>query len=676
MQIGISLLLYLQLILNCLQIRKLKLSSYSIIITLLLFGFQYSLKAQILDDSTKQIYGTKTITYILEKDLFENTGKVHYLDTLMDNFHRYDAVRANDYLYQDLGNFASAIRPLFYNPPTTIGTQIGINTFEPYLFDVDNIKYYDTKSPFTAAHYIQGNRGDQYIDFIFTRGIKDLFNFGIEYNRINTARQFAQTSRNPDNVVDMHLFVLHSRFQTRSQKYKALFHYSHLNSRGFDTGGIRVTGPEEFSQVFDYALEEANLADVTTWQTQNNFRLYHEFALADEFQIFHVFDRKRQRDDYNDLSNSNTEANALFYQSFQDDARVDQYHFRQDTTSEGIKYRQMENMAGVKGRIGKFYFQGYYKLRQLNFSNSYEGQEYREFRIDTTLSPLGEDSTFTTPSDSTIIGSNFQEIENFLGGKLYYEFSENALLFAQIEYLLGEEDFMFLGELKLKNFTVGLHSVSQSPSIIENRWVSNHFFWSNNFRNTFSQKLYGEANFNFGKLHLNPLFSYQVVSNYIYFNSLARPEQTNQTIQIVQAGLQFSYQFWKFTTRNEIRYTLNLDADLIRFPELFTTFQLYCEDCFLSNFINSQIGVDFHLKSNYFADGYMPVTKQFHLQDDFLVEAYPIIDVFINFRFRNVRLFFKYNHINFSPGNGYITTPIYTGMPGQFTMGVDWLFFD
>ena len=55
----------------------------------------------------------------------------------------------------------------------------------------------------------------------------------------------------------------------------------------------------------------------------------------------------------------------------------------------------------------------------------------------------------------------------------------------------------------------------------------------------------------------------------------------------------------------------------------------------------------------------------------------PIADVFLTADIRTVSLFLKMAYINQGlDGNGYFTTPYYTGLPRRFQFGLRWQFFD
>jgi hypothetical protein len=81
----------------------------------------------------------------------------------------------------------------------------------------------------------------------------------------------------------------------------------------------------------------------------------------------------------------------------------------------------------------------------------------------------------------------------------------------------------------------------------------------------------------------------------------------------------------------------------------------------------------------------MPAISQFYLQNNFLLNDYILIDLFINVKIRNARLFARMNQINSFFGtnapniissSGYYISPGYVAPSNFLTFGVTWMLFD
>lgn len=633
---------------------------YSLILACIWITF-HSATAQIVDDSTKRIHGPKTTLVYYEEDVMDGNSRKNPVDTSLNAFHQFNHVNRFNNFYQDLGSWGTALRPMFYFSPTQIGTLAGINAYQPFLFTPQNVRYFDTKSPFTNAYYVQGSRGDQSIDFLYTRNINPNWNVGGNYIRLNSNRQYGANS-NRDVAADHISTVIFTSYLSKNKKYRLLYHFSHLNQVVRETGGVLLNTQLEDDGIFKYIEADANLGQAAqSWQTRNIQHLYHHYALDTAFTVFHVLDVERQRDTYNDIKPYDL-AHRAFYPIVQTIKGKEFYYIDTLNTSEGTIFRKYENKFGVKGKFGKFNYQAFFKNRIFSWRSELEGQTLEFFNPNGTL--------LRTEKPARLSG-----FENFIGGKLFYQFSDSTRLVVEAEHLIGR-DFLLQGVMESKFFRAGVKSVFYSPTALQRRFFSNHFFWQRNYSNTLANELFGGITLKTKKILFNPHATYSLLTNYIYFDENVVPQQTDKTFQLLRLGLNLNYKVWRFNTVNNVYYNALIGENLFRVPTWFVNSRVYCEDCLIKKLLHSQIGFEFHYKSDYFADGYMPVTKQFHLQNDFLVKSYLIADVFANFQVDTFRIFLKFSHLNQLPDSGYVTTPIYPGMRRTFTFGVNWQFFN
>lgn len=641
-------------------------------------------QSTILDDTTKNVYGPKTTRFILEKDLLQNRDTLYMVDTSLNATHQYDMVQRLDNMYQDLGLMGTAIRPVYFQMPTQIGTKLGMNAYQPYLLSPDKIKYFNTRSPFTQAVYGQNTRGNQKIHFRYTRSINERFNVGLLYRRENTHKQFAGESTR-DLAADHHSLAIHAAYQSKNKRYRLLYHFSHLNQITLEQGGVvlgegdtTATGEVRVDSLFGYDLEAAQLGlTARSWQTQNTHHLYHEYKLFKQLQIFHILDLSRQRDDYEDTGIS-TGSNRNFYNSFATGTEV--FVYDSTRTSEGFKHRMFDNMAGVKGSLGPIYYQGYARARQYKLTHQREGQiEGVEVKATDGIIINGVTiPQFTLDSIPTRI--NTQNTELFLGGAFGINFNKFSRLFATAEYALtARSDYRLAVAFESRGLVARLKSSFTTPTLAQQRFASNHFNWNNNFNNMLANEASISYDIKTPWFVARPFGSYTLINDYIYFNDKALPVQAPDLVQIASGGVDLHMRWRSLNLRTKAIFSQYLgDVEYIRVPQIFVNSRIYCEDCLLSKLMHTQIGFEVHYKSAYKADGYMPVSKQFYWQDKLLSPAYALVDFFFNVQIGRVRVFLKMSHLNhlFNGDRGYITTPAFTGMRSAFNIGFNWMFFD
>ena len=90
-----------------------------------------------------------------------------------------------------------------------------------------------------------------------------------------------------------------------------------------------------------------------------------------------------------------------------------------------------------------------------------------------------------------------------------------------------------------------------------------------------------------------------------------------------------------------------------------------------------QPGIDLFYNTSYFADGYMPVTRQFFAQQDKKIGNYVYMDLFVNLMIKRFRFFVQMQHLNaFWSSNNYYMVPHFPMQGQAFKFGLSWNFYD
>ncbi|RYG15269.1 MAG: hypothetical protein EOO07_15790, partial [Chitinophagaceae bacterium] len=82
------------------------------------------------------------------------------------------------------GNLGLAARPLLFEPSKTIGFDAGFHSFDYYILNHEDVRFYKTRTPFTSAFYLSGGEKEQMLRLIHSQNIKKNWNAGANYNRI------------------------------------------------------------------------------------------------------------------------------------------------------------------------------------------------------------------------------------------------------------------------------------------------------------------------------------------------------------------------------------------------------------------------------------------------------------------------------------------------------------
>lgn len=600
----------------------------------------------LLDDSTKMVYGPNTSLYFYEKSVRNNRFEKLELDTALTGFHNYEAVADTWYKYQDLANLGTAARPVFYEVPQQIGSTSGFDAYNLYHNSADSIKYYDTKSPHTniAAFFGGGNRNK--LDVEFVRNIKPNWNVGIAYRTIRARKTLNPTRRDDNNVVN-DSYEIHTNYHSENEKYRLLASFTRMKHNVNEQGGIIPPEVDTTSLYFTYEDSKVWLRNSKAVDLRQEYHLYHEYELLKGWQAYHVFDKKKQEVTF--FSNLGTTDAAFFNENRFNSSDTTLVHSKTDTTNNHNHFSEWKNEMGFKGDFGPVYYNAYLKFRSGRMA-------------------------------SRFFSSNNSFTELYLGGALRGEINENWMFEAEGEYLIPNGYHikgLFISPFLDVSYTKALYK----PSLAQERYQGNHYQWENNFSNTGVDQIKGTIKADFPHFKIRPNLTINRVNNYVFYNEEQVPEQISSEAFMVIPGVNAHFIFaGKFHWQSEAYYTLITGgaAEKFRIPELFVNSRFFFDGPLFNENVYVQLGLEVRYRSDNFAPAYMPATQQFYLQNDFNVFAYPVADVFLNFRINRTRVLFRYNHLNagLMENDGYFVTPGYTGLKNMLDLGISWYFFD
>lgn len=618
--------------------------------------------AQILDDSTKQVYNLKTVKYLLEDDILNNKKKYYNPDSLLEGFHLFDFIQQGGNLYQILGNDGTPIRNFFYQAPQKIGRQIGYFSLTPYAFDAREIKYYNTKSPYTNMYYVQNTRGFNTLRFTHSQNVKPNLNFGLDVRRLKSSKQYGAPRTTEDNLIDSWAFNFSSNYESKNQKYLLLANYNHFNHAIIEQGGIQpLVGDSITRQDLgrNYRSFLAKLPSSSSREWWNELHVYHQYTWLKGVQFYHILDFHRATNYYHDDTFGNS--TATFYGQ-----NLPSQQAQIDSASQGFRYRLFENKFGVKGYYKYFNYRLHY--RQRIFRHLMNWKDPINFSA----------NEITAASLDSLSFKSKINIENIVGGWMSYYFPDSVRkIFVESEIGVGKNVFFQAkGEYFSKNLRLGANFINTVPTILQNQFIGNIYRWNNDFQNVTTLNFYGNTVLKLKKLTLTPSGEYSLITNYIYFNTEAKPTQANEVVSILRAGLGMQFNKGKWTLFNQIYIAPNAEKGIFRMP-LITNNTRISYDITYAKVLKIKTGIEIYYRSAYYADNYMPATRQFYLQNNYKVWGYPVVDAFANLMVNKVRLFFKYSHLNHLVfGSNYYTTPAYPGLPGTLYMGCNWPLFD
>jgi hypothetical protein len=610
----------------------------------------------VLDDSTKNVYGPQTTLHFYENDIFNNRDSVRYrVDTNLANFHRWMPMDKAWGKLADLGNHVTATRNLFFQAREDIGTQLGLRVYDAYAIKQDEVQFVDTKSQHTELDFMSGPKKTSQGTFAYTQNVHSRFNFGFRGQRLTSSKiyGFANTINSGALLGQNWTVLMHTSFFSKNKKYLILAQYRHMNMKVREQGGvIPNVGTDSILDRYSYDGAARISDNANSWERRHVFHVYQQYRLANGFQVFQQADYQSTIDRFTDL-----EIDRGIEKGVYPKARFDTEKTRQD-----IYYKLFDNKLGIKGFYEGFNYRAYvrqrfYGMRSTGQAPNEIGDPYVKYR--------------TGLKFDNIIGA---WLGYYLKDSLQYLTAEADLnLAANVEYRLK-------GELNTRWGKAGFQSIQTAPDLMVQRYQGNHFDWRNNFDPTKVQTIYASLPLKTKKVEFIPEIQIHQINDYIYYDTAAVPRQLNAGFRLLRIGFNSGIHLnkWNFTAMSFL--TLNDNKDVIRIPTVFASGEV-TYDFVYAKVLYIQLGLAARYRSSYLADAYMPVTQQFHLQNNTRLDENVVVDGFANVRIKRVRLFFKMSYLNQGGQfglfpKGYYVTPDYLGLARAFSFGINWPMFD
>lgn len=603
--------------------------------------------SRIIDDTTKQVYGPRTSKYYYERDVYLNRLTLHTIDTAIRDFQRFTYVQRGENKYQDLGNIGTAIRPIFYQTPELIGATSGLTSFDLY-WDTEQMKLYDTKSPYANMHVMLGGKGRSMTRVRFSRNITPRWNFGFTYRALLIDKQVQRQSKGDRNVRSTY-YDLFTSYMSKDSSYRIIASFRRNNLDADEYGGIRALQGQELTDEDYYSTNaQPKLLEALNNDLRMNIRIYQQYEIARALQIYNTFERYRQGSEFTDIPSKEPAG----YYDYTDKT------IAADTTNGLSKFRNIRDEVGIKGNLLKLFYQGYYAARWYDNYNLYTGV--------------------------------IKGFEHYLGGRMSLRLDSLGELSGWAE-LQNNGNYRIEASLKSKWFEASLKQLQYSVPLVYQSYRGQHDYWENNFDPINVTQLNGYIHYNSRVLSVSPGLTFTRLGNYVFMKYYPKDSATanQQTVLPTQSSgeqviaspeVKISLTMLRHVhLRTDIIYTrlLATSDDAIQIPELFVNAQLSYENIHFNNNLDIHTGFEFHYQSTYNALGYDVPMRLYYVQKTDAVKAFPLIDVFVSARIKRGKVFFKYNNIvQVFTKEGYMPTFGYPGQRNILDFGFDWSFYD
>lgn len=603
------------------------------------------LSAQILDDTTKLVYGPSTTRFVYLKDVKAGKAVEHSPDTSLYNKESYLYHFHNDQLNQDIGLFLTPLHPVYMQLTHTPGTRMGMDALAPYRFDPDKVKYFDTRSPYSRIGYVQGGRQQNVLETEFSRPLLPQWNAGFTVRRATANRQVA-LRRAREIQTEHWAAVFNTRYTSRDSSYQLFVAYHHMRHKLFETGGIAPQPGDTRADLYDYRIERVRLADTAlNLETVHQWHLYQTYAPgAGKWFVFHSLDRTLQQNSYDER---NLRANIGFYPVVADSVprdtlgvpieRVHQYYHH---------YRHLDQTIGTGWNLGAAWsVKGGLRFRTAQMVSRWETK-----------------------------GPSVQE--TYLVGQVGYQSENRGVVMKGETGAHGEFAVRLDGHWS--GFTFFAAQSSVRPSMVDRYWDSDFYQWNRPLNNRIQSEFKTQYHLRLGRHSIVPFANIGRVENLIFRDTLGVVRQFAGSASQWQFGSRIETGIGRWHLHMLAQWAEGDQENLQPVPRWHLRARIFYAHTALKQTLPLQVGANLFYISAYKGLQYMPATMQYYVQSSFTIQGYVYSELFLNFKVRTSTVFFKVCHVNqgMMGENGYFVTPFYTAQQRALEFGFNWNFYD
>lgn len=604
-------------------------------------------------DSTGVSRDSARILHFGWEKLDIQTSELNPISIQLDGFQLYNPVYRENVINSTFGNIGTAYQSFYAQPEYNELVHQGFRTFDLYRFDADDVRFYDSQSPFTTAKYVQGGQQETMFNLAHNQNIKPGINAGIAYKRINSTGLFTRQAAQ-HSAVNLHFCAI------TSSRYSALGAVTYNAGTVQENGGLTSLGDTLFREDIE---SNKTLLPV---ELQGAFRAH----FSNGVRYKHGFDLVRPLRDTNGVEQSGQRVRILH------DLR---YSFNRNTYHDDNPNPDYYSNIALPGYLSTDWFHrsvsnevALVKTGQTLDSTGFQWQAKAYIR-----SQLGVAwSDNPAPIDSSELRYQNQRI-----GINAQFFKRNGLLLHVMgelsagNYAAGNYRIKGLVQYPLKDFILkgSVESFSSSPDIQWVRFSSNFGSWQNDFKATNVNRL----KFRIDKGLEGTYFevSNSVITNFIFLDTDGSPSQNNATFNLFQVKLAKQFRFKKWGIQPRIWYQRGGES-VLRLPELQGMLNLFFEGK-IRKLTLFRFGIDIMANSPFSPYAYQPYSGLFGLSNDARQAQLLQGDVYISAKIKRAMVFAKMEHANSGFfGNDYILTPGHPLADRALKLGLSWTFFD
>ncbi len=614
-------------------------------------------------------------------DPYANDIYISSIDTLQQDFQIQYPFMKEGVGSAYLGNLGAPSYYLSYFDRRQSRDHSFANPWNVYMRTVENTPFYNVKQPFTQFNYAwAGQKAKQEEDFsvIHAQNYSPQTGFNVNYRSLGTKGIYTwQATRDK---------TLSLAFSHTGKRYSIHAGYIYNSVYNRENGGM-VDDDDIIVNIKQYELSQNIpmwMSDPKNWIKNNSWFLtqsygvplkrmtQHDFTMADRPAVFigHSLQYNRWVRKYQDTYNgtvykpaSGTGTSLPYY---------DDWYISPTQSRDSLFEGQLTNRVFVQlqpwdrgGVIGV-----------INGGVGMDMLQYYQFSEDEYLTGPGkahrESSYYIYAGANGKIRKYFDWAGDFRihpfgyrGGDVEAGATASARVFIKGRPLSVSGSFRFS---------------SLEPAWWNQNFSSNHYRWSNSFGKENETRL--DVTLRVPHLGFEASGFQSVLGQKVYYDSECLPAQAAGVVSVtglyLREDVKIRIRSSSLNLNHRVMLQWSTDQKIVPVPLASAFLSYYYEFNVVKNVLRLQIGVDGRYNTKYYARGYNPGTAQFYNQREKMLGDYVWLDVFVNAKWKRMRILLKMQHLNddmFGVRN-YFSVLHYPMNQRVFKLGISWNFYD
>lgn len=589
--------------------------------------------------------------------IFKNHSDTTYVDTSLTikKFYKFNFLRNDNLEKLKFSNLGQTYNSLTSNFQNSSLPAFSFTSKQDIYLKSSKVNYYYVPTPLTELLFKSVMKQGQFTDVLFSTNTSKNFNFSIGFKGMRSLGNY-------QNILSgLKQFVFSSNYNSKNEKYSLRTHYVSQNLENRENGGLTNASILNFESEDNLFSERSKLS--VKFENATNYFLNKRYFFDQNILLFK-------------LKNSNTFSLGhvfeyeTMYNSFEQAEPTDYYGSSSISISDKTELKTISNTLYTNlkskffGNITVSYLNYNYNYKTNALSTNYKGFKENENLLSFSLKKSIFNHKISGKFSKNLFGTRIGDIINFkLDSNNYSNF----------------------------NYSIGLDIISKHPGFNFELFDSayNDIGWDKELNLLKIKNLFLKLNSNsFGLLSLD----YRLIDNLTYFELLNNDTINNEgdtnliphvnqylnTLKYLKFKWQKEIRFGKFALDNSIVYqSVNQDKKVLNLPDFITRNTFYYSNNVFKKAMYLQTGISFKYFSKFYANEYNPLVSSFHIQSEKQIGGFPMIDIFVNAKIQQTRLYFKAEHINSSTtGNNFYSSPSYPYRDFLIRFGLVWNFFN